>query len=83
MTYDVIWDPPTERDLTQLWLASRMRHAIRDAADRIDVALRRDPHNCGESRDAGRRVMHDAPVGVIFTIDDNQRRVRVETVWQY
>jgi hypothetical protein len=83
MTYDVIWDPPTERDLTQLWLASRMRHAIRDAVDRIDAALQWDPHNCGESRDAGRRVMHEAPVGVLFTIDEDRRQVRVEAVWQY
>ncbi len=83
MTYDVIWDPPAEREVTQLWMASRMHHAITSAADKIDEGLRRDPHNCGESRDAGRRVMHEAPLGVILTINVSQRRVRVETVWQY
>ena len=83
MRYAVVWNEVAERRLTHLWLGSRMRHAIKEAADRIDAALQRDPHNCGESREAGRRVMHEAPLGVMFTIDDSQRQVHVEAVWQF
>ena len=83
MKYLVIWDSPAERDLTQMWLGSRMRHAIKDAADRMDAALQRNPHDCGESRDAGRRMMLEPPVGILFTVDEDQRRGSVLSVWQF
>lgn len=60
-----------------------MRHAVRDAVDRIDAALRRSPHDCGESRDSIQRMLLDSPVGVLFTIDDAHRQVRVLSIWQY
>jgi hypothetical protein len=83
MKYTVVWDSPAERELTQMWLGSRMRHAIKEAADRIDAALQRSPHDCGESRDAGRRIMLEPPVGILFAVDESERRVRVVSVWQF
>jgi len=83
MNYTVIWDLSAERDLTSMWLASRMRHAIRDAADRIDAMLQWNPSDCGESREGQRRVMHIWPLGVNFEIDEPRRRVRVTAVWSY
>jgi hypothetical protein len=82
MTYAVIWSSPAERRLAQLWLASRLRFAITRAADLIDVALTRDPHDCGESREGARRVMYVWPLGVSFEVDDAQHEVRVFSVWQ-
>jgi hypothetical protein len=66
-----------------LWLASRLRHAIRSAADQIDAALARDPNQCGESRDSGHRIMLVSPLGVLFHVDENRRQVRVLSVWGY
>jgi hypothetical protein len=83
MKYAVVWMPVAEQRLTQLWLGSRMRHAISDAADQIDAALERNPHDCGESRDGDRRVMHKQPLGVLFEINDDGRQVRVLSVWSY
>jgi hypothetical protein len=83
MNYSVVWTLEAERRLTQLWMASRMHHAVRDAADQIDAALQRNPHECGESRDRNQRVMLVWPLGVLFDIDDDERRVRVTSVWQY
>lgn len=82
MKYEVVWNPVAERRLTQLWLASRLRHAIRNAADRIDAELKRNPHACGESRDGDRRVMFVWPLGASFTIDEDQHKVQVISVWQ-
>jgi hypothetical protein len=70
MNYMVVWTAVAESRLTQMWLASRMRHAIRDAADQIDAALERNPQQCGESREKGQRIMLQSPLGVLFEIDD-------------
>jgi len=69
MNYSVVWNPDAENDLTQMWLASRMRHAIRAAADEIDSALVVNPLEYGESRDESRRVMYVWPLGVSFEVD--------------
>jgi hypothetical protein len=83
MKYTVVWTAVAERRLTQLWLGSRKRRAIRDAADRMDAALRQDPNECGESRDGNRRVMLIWPLGVFFDVDGDRRQVRVLSVWDY
>jgi hypothetical protein len=83
MIYTIVWDIDAERELTRIWLSSRFRHAIRDAADQIDAALRQNPNQCGESRDAGRRIMLVSPRGVLFHVDESQRQVRVLSVWSY
>jgi plasmid stabilization system protein ParE len=83
MRYTVVWTAAAEGRFTQLWLASRMRHSIKDAADQIDAALALNPSECGESRNANRRAMFVWPVGVLFEIDDSQRQVKVVSVWQY
>lgn len=83
MNYLVTWDPPAERDLTSMWLASRMRHAIKDAADRTDAMLARSPQDCGESREGNARVMLIWPLGVNFEVDEPQRHVRVTAVWSF
>jgi hypothetical protein len=82
MKYEVVWEPSAERDLTEIWLRSRLRHAINRAVDHIDAELERDPYACGESREANRRVMFVWPLGVSFTIDEKQKEVRVISVWQ-
>ena len=81
MNYEVVWDPPAERDLIEIWLSSRMRHAIRASADQIDAALERNPHDCGESRDEGERMMFEGRLGILFEVRDEQREVRVLSVW--
>jgi plasmid stabilization system protein ParE len=81
MKYVVVWEPPAERDLTVTWLGSRMRHVVSRAADEIDAELERKPHDCGESREGGRRVMFVWPLGVSFKIDEDRQEVRIISVW--
>jgi hypothetical protein len=83
MNYEVVWDIDAERELARIWLASRLRFAIRDVADQMDAALSRAPHQCGESRDEGHRILLVSPLGVLFQVDDNERQVRVLSVWNY
>jgi hypothetical protein len=82
MKYTVVWTPVAERRLTELWLGSRMRYAMQEAADAIDVALGKSPSDCGESRDGRQRIFFREPLGVLFEIIEGNRQVRVLSVWQ-
>jgi hypothetical protein len=83
MSYTVVWMPEAESQLARIWLNSRLRNAIQEAADRIDAELRSNPHDCGESRDIGRRVMYVGPVGALFEINESSHQVRVLSVWSF
>ena len=41
------------------------------------------PYDCGESRDGDHRIMLVAPLGVLFRIDHQTRKVRVLSVWSF
>lgn len=83
MKYSVVWSSEAERQLTQLWLGSRMRSEIANAANEIDAMLAQNPHECGESRDATRRFVLTYPLGVIIDISDLDRLVRVLSIWSF
>src|SRR5262249_38596563 len=55
----------------------RLRQAILDASRRVDDQLHTDPHEQGESRDGATRILFEAPVGVIFEVDEDKKLVRV------
>jgi hypothetical protein len=61
----------------------KTRRAILKATQAIDRLLSSAPHEQGESREAGRRVIFADPVGVEFEIDDANRRVNVVRAWAY
>jgi hypothetical protein len=83
MSYTVDWLPDAEQSLAAAWLAARDRAAVTRAANVIDERLRHDPGNEGESRPDGRRIMFVAPLGVIFRVLPNERRVIVSHLWQF
>lgn len=82
MSYVVVWEPSAERDLTELWLSSRIRHDLNLAANQIDIDLAHHPQDCGESRDEDRRVMFVWPLGVSYRVDESHREVRITSVWR-
>ena len=83
MRYTVLWTPEAEEQLAAIWIESSNRQAIREASQRIDESLRRDPASQGESRVGNERVVHDAPLGVTFEVIEADRTVFVIEVWQY
>ena len=82
MKWTVIWKPDAEGDLTELWVKAVDKADITTAANLIDVALRKDPLNTGESRAEDDRVHFELPLGVLFTVDELDRKVFVERVWR-
>jgi hypothetical protein len=66
-------------ELANLWARadSSLRQSITRASHRIDQLLRKDPHNQGESRSGGRRIMFVAPLAVSFRIEPDGQTVSV------
>jgi hypothetical protein len=81
MTYTVVWKPEAERRLATLWTEAADRKAITEAANAIDDWLRSDPESRGESRGDGRRILLEPPLGVVFSVQPEDRTVIVLTVW--
>jgi hypothetical protein len=77
MKYDVVWVGTAERRLTQIWLASRFRSVITQAAQAIDKELSNRPFDVGESRGIGQRILLAMPLGVVYELHADKKLVRV------
>ncbi len=83
MIYQVIWEPSAEKELTRLWLDSSQPDVVKLAADEIDMLLKTDPLDAGESRSDDRRILFVAPLAVVYRAFEADRRVKVLRVWRY
>lgn len=83
MTYDVVWLPATEQELTAIWLGARDRQAVTEAANTIDERLRADAANEGESRSDDERVTFSRPLAVRYHLSPGTRTVQVLRVWPF
>lgn len=82
MKNTVLWKPRAQNDLALFWSDALPgeRAAITAAANRLDQLLAHDPETIGESRPGDRRILFVAPLAVIFTIAEPDRRVDVLSV---
>lgn len=83
MSFTVVWKPEAERRLAEIWTDAADRNAVTRAAGIIDRALGDDPESLGESRNEGRRVLLEPPLGVIYRVSPADRMVTVVAVWTY
>jgi hypothetical protein len=83
VTFQVIWLATADAKLTQIWLGSRMRAEITQAANTLDRQLGADAQSVGESRGAGPRIAFEAPLAIRFIIDEANHRVMVLDVWEF
>ena len=83
MNYTVVWTPAAENQLAAVWVASARQRAVTRAVEILDTRLAAGGPAVGESRSHGRRIAIEAPIGVIFEVDENTRTVRVGRVWEY
>jgi hypothetical protein len=81
--FQVVWLRTALDELTAAWLEadSALRQAITAAAHALEHLLQMAPHNQGESRSHGQRVMFQPPLGVTFEIRQGAGVVRVVHVW--
>ena len=83
MRYTVVWKKSAEDRLAEFWLDAPDRDAVTRAARQIDVRLRHRPQTQGESRTKGRRILLVSPLGAKFEIHEDDRIVRVLSVWHF
>jgi len=81
MIYTVLWKPSAERALTDIWISSGDRPAVRHAADAIDSALRSTPYRVGESRTGHMRVVFAPPLAARYAVFEADRIAEVYAVW--
>jgi hypothetical protein len=60
-----------------------LREAIMAASRRIDQQLHVDPQEQGESRENQSRILFEAPLGVIYEVDEEKKLVRILRAWMY
>jgi hypothetical protein len=80
MTYTVVWAVSMVQELGRIQAAVADPQSVQEAANRIDYALRRTPHDMGESREKGFRVWYEDVLGVRYRIRDDEMRVEVVAV---
>jgi len=54
-----------------------LRQAITAASHAIEQSLRNNPHNAGESRSGGRRIVFAPPLAVVFRVEADGQTVTV------
>ncbi len=83
--YTVIWAPNAVHDLARLWQRAdaAQRDRITLASNQIDLRLRRNPQQDGESRDRGRRILLIPPLGVLYRVFEDDKLVRVVMAWEF
>jgi hypothetical protein len=83
--FSVRWEETALNELADVWVRADapLRQAITQATTEIDRQLARDPYAESESRDADRRVLFVAPLGVTFRVEEDARTVSVLHVWTF
>lgn len=82
MSFQLEWTDDAEQELTRIWLRSRLRSQVTQAASTVERELQRDPNSVGESRDPQRRIILHAPLGFVVEVDELRKHVLVITVWE-
>lgn len=83
MKFTVTWSNRANSQLARWWLPGGDWRAVAEAANRLDARLQVDAHHAGESRPNDRRIMHEPPLGIIFSVNLDDQKVIVLDVWKY
>jgi hypothetical protein len=60
-----------------------LREAILEATLRVNDRLQREPTGQGESRDEKTRILFEAPLAVLFEVDEAKKLVSIVRAWAY
>ena len=81
--FALVWTEHALDDLADVWVTvdAETRDRIEVAVNRLNVELRADPYQVGESRENDRRIGFADSLVVSFRVDRTERTVRVNHAW--
>lgn len=83
MSYRVIWPRAARNDLADIWLNSADRNDVTTGSAEIDRLLEDDPLHVGQPMQSSvRRRLTIPPLGVLFEVIEDDKRVIVLTVFR-
>jgi len=82
MKYSIVWQSRAEQDLAALWLSASDRSEINSACNRIEQLLQNRPATVGEWLYGTTRVLIVVPLAVAFDVIEDDKVVRVLTIWR-
>jgi hypothetical protein len=77
VSYRVIWNQRATEAVQRIYDAALDKEGVLNAVTRVGLELAAQPHNAGESRDRGKRVLFKSPLIVMFEIDERMKEVIV------
>jgi len=80
MKYTVVWTTTAENELGELWLQSADRQSVSDAANRLEVELKRDPTGSSIVLSEKYREIYLKPLLMVFSVSEADRKVTVASV---
>lgn len=83
MSYRVIWPRAARNDLADIWLNAADQNAVTSASAEIDRQLGAEPLRAGRPmRSSVRRRLVVPPLGVLYEVIEDDKRVVVLTVFR-
>jgi hypothetical protein len=85
VNFSIHWRDAALDDLAAIWLKAEptQRVAITKATHSIELELKSQPSQKGESRPEGERILFSSPIGVLFHVEDDDCRVIIEQIWLF
>ncbi len=83
--FSIYRDQTSMTSLKETWeqADAPLREAILEASRRLDQFLQSDPHTQGESRDNKTHILFEAPLGVLYDVDEANKVVRIVRAWAF
>jgi hypothetical protein len=83
MKWTVLYRPPAQDHLANIWLNATGQQAVADAADKIDRILANIPLDTGESRGGNTRILIERPLTVLYDVYPDDALVEVFAVFYW
>jgi hypothetical protein len=83
MKWTVVYRPPAQDELANVWLSAPDPQAVAAAAEEIDRLLANDPLKVGESRDGTTRIITERPLTVLYDVYADDAMVEVFAVFYW
>ena len=77
MTYKVIWENSALSEVAAEFVVDESKLAIIDASRKINIALEVDPYGSGSHLSEGLYYIDRPPLRGIYSIDDEQKIVKI------